>query len=103
MNPHESQSAAERRAERRRSPLADVLVFAALIAIFLPRSAYGYIDPGVGAMLWQGALAALFGGLFYARRGMDYLRTRFRRTQPSSGERSGGVRPDEHGDAVRRG
>lgn len=33
-----------------------------------------YADPGAGALIWQLALAAFVGGLFYFRRVRDWVR-----------------------------
>jgi len=33
-----------------------------------------YADPGAGALIWQLALAAFVGGLFYFRRFRDWVR-----------------------------
>lgn len=33
-----------------------------------------YADPGAGALIWQLALAAFVGGLFYFRRVKDWVR-----------------------------
>ena len=41
------------------------------------RSAEAYTDPGSGALLWQMGLAAVFGALFYVRRAVSWMRTRF--------------------------
>ena len=36
--------------------------------------AHAYGDPGSGALLWQMALAAMFGGMFYIRRILNWFR-----------------------------
>lgn len=36
-----------------------------------------YADPGAGALIWQLALAAFVGGLFYFRRVRDWVRIKF--------------------------
>ena len=47
-----------------------------LLAILMavPKPAYGYVDPGSGAMLWQIAGAALLGSLFYVKRALGWVR-----------------------------
>jgi hypothetical protein len=40
------------------------LLAASVVAV---RRADAYIDPGSGALLWQGLLAAVFGLMFYAK------------------------------------
>ena len=49
-----------------------------------------YTDPGAGALVWQLLLAALFGGLFYARRFRDRL---FARRRPRAGDDPAGEPP----------
>lgn len=44
-----------------------ILYFALLLFAVAPKTAYAYLDPGTGSILIQGALAILFGGLFYIR------------------------------------
>ena len=39
-----------------------ILLFWGLLA---PDSAYAYIDPGIGPLLWQLLLAGIFGGAFF--------------------------------------
>jgi hypothetical protein len=43
--------------------------FVSLSLVFLTAlpDAHAYIDPGSGALLWQGLIAAFVGGLFYIR------------------------------------
>ncbi|HWS53896.1 MAG TPA: hypothetical protein VN228_07210 [Pyrinomonadaceae bacterium] len=36
-----------------------------------------YADPGAGALIWQLALAAFVGGLFYFRKVRDWVRIKF--------------------------
>jgi len=38
-----------------------------------------YIDPGTGAMLWQVIAAVFIGLLFYVRRIVDWMASKFRR------------------------
>jgi hypothetical protein len=45
-----------------------------------PAKAYGYADPGTGALVYQAAYAAFLGGTFYLRRFLDQM---FRRRRSS--------------------
>jgi hypothetical protein len=49
-----------------------------LLAFILatPRMASAYVDPGSGAMIWQIVAAAFIGSMFYARRGVSWIRAR---------------------------
>ena len=40
------------------------------------RAAYGYTDPGTGALIWQTVVAMLAGFLFYFRRISAWFRNR---------------------------
>jgi hypothetical protein len=46
-----------------------LLAFAALLFL-TPSAAFAYVDPGSGALIWQGALSAFFGAIFLARRAL---------------------------------
>jgi hypothetical protein len=52
-----------------RSELGPLVGSAVLLAV-TPSDALAYVDPGSGALLWQAALSAFFGGLFLARRAL---------------------------------
>lgn len=39
----------------------------ALTALLFPAVAHAYIDPGFGALVWQAAVAALIGSVFFLR------------------------------------
>ncbi len=48
--------------------LFKVLLVGILGSLSVTSTAYAYIDPGSGALLWQFMLSAFFGGLFFIRR-----------------------------------
>lgn len=50
-----------------------------MILLIGARSAHAYTDPGSGALLWQIGVAAIFGGLFYVKRALDWVQGRFSR------------------------
>jgi hypothetical protein len=53
------------------------LLFACLcLSIVAEPDACAYSDPGSGALIWQGMLAALFGLLFYVRRFVNWFNSR---------------------------
>jgi hypothetical protein len=60
---------------RIRSCLAAVL-FALLILTAAERPAYGYTDPGSGALIWQALMAAIVGASFYFRRIVSWFKRR---------------------------
>lgn len=41
-----------------------------LILVLSASSAFAYVDPGSGALVWQLAVSALLGGLFIARKAL---------------------------------
>ena len=43
------------------------LIFFAILSV-APPSVYAYIDPGMGAMIWQILLAAFVGAIFFIKR-----------------------------------
>ena len=51
-----------------------VLAVLAVWVVAAP-SAHAYIDPGSGTLLWQFALAAFFGSLFFVRRAGLWVKT----------------------------
>jgi hypothetical protein len=60
-----------------------------LCAILLfSAQAHAYGDPGSGALLWQLLLAAFFGGMFYFRRIISWVRDKLGR-KPEDGEVAG--------------
>ena len=61
-------------------------VFCVLLLFTAQAHAYG--DPGSGALLWQLLLAAFFGGMFYIRRIVSWVRDKLGRKQ-GDGEVSG--------------
>ena len=48
-------------------------VLAAVIVLVTESDAYGYTDPGSGALIWQMLLAASFGAVFYFRKLLSWL------------------------------
>ena len=52
-----------------------MLCLCAVLLLVPARNAYAYIDPGSGTLLWQFALAAFFGSLFFVRRAVLWLKT----------------------------
>ena len=58
-----------------------VLLLPLLLAT--PSKAYGYIDPGAGAFIYQAAYAAVLGGSFYLKKLLDRVLQR----------RKGGLNP----------
>lgn len=58
------------------------------VICFFSAEAHAYGDPGSGALLWQLLLAAFFGGMFYIRRIVSWVRDKLGRKQ-GDGEVSG--------------
>ncbi len=54
-------------------------LFLLLIAIEKPARAYA--DPGSGALIWQGLIAALVGASYYSRRIVHWFKTRAERDE----------------------
>ncbi len=52
-----------------------VVAVAAALLVVTPSTAYAYIDPGSGTLLWQLLLAAFFGALFWLRRAWVHIRS----------------------------
>ena len=52
-----------------------ILFVCAILLVVLAPNAYAYIDPGSGTLLWQFALAAFFGSLFFVRRATLWVKT----------------------------
>ena len=48
-------------------------VLAAIVVLVTEGEAYGYTDPGSGALIWQMLLAASFGAVFYFRKLLSWL------------------------------
>jgi len=61
----------------KRTLIAFAALFFLLISAEIPAKAYA--DPGSGALLWQGLLAALVGATFYSRRAVQWLRRWFQK------------------------
>ena len=55
---------------------AGVLALELMLLVFTERPAKAYVDPGSGALVWQGLLAALVGSAFYCRRIVGWVRAR---------------------------
>ena len=47
-----------------------------LLLVITERPARAYVDPGSGALIWQGLLAAAVGSAFYFRRFLARLKAR---------------------------
>ena len=60
---------------------AGLLLVQFWLLVCAERPAKAYVDPGSGALLWQGMLAALFGSAFYFRRVVRVLKDRLSRTK----------------------
>jgi hypothetical protein len=60
---------------------AGFLILQVLLLISFERPAKAYVDPGSGALIWQGMLAALVGSAFYFRRTVHRIKTRFFKTR----------------------
>ena len=58
-----------------------VLVWLVLILV-IPSEAKAYTDPGSGALIWQIAVAAFVGGIFYLRRLLSWFRTGKKNKKP---------------------
>ena len=50
-----------------------ILLCCGALLLASPGKAYGYADPGTGALVYQAAYAAFLGGTFYLRRFLDRL------------------------------
>jgi len=50
---------------------------------FFSRSAYAYIDPGFGALVWQALLAFIFGAMFFFKSEFQKIRAKFSRSSSS--------------------
>lgn len=50
-----------------------------VMLVSVEKPAYGYTDPGSGALLWQMLMASIVGGAFYFRRLLSW----FRRDKPA--------------------
>lgn len=48
-------------------------VLVAVMVLITESEAYGYTDPGSGALIWQMLLAASFGAVFYFRKLLSWL------------------------------
>lgn len=57
--------------------VAGLLVVQLLLLVSTERPAKAYVNPGSGALVWQGMLAALVGTAFYLRRIAGWVKTRF--------------------------
>jgi hypothetical protein len=56
----------------RLAPLAALFV----LLIATERPAKAYVDPGSGALVWQGMLASLLGAAFYSRRAVAWIKAK---------------------------
>jgi hypothetical protein len=55
-----------------------------LLLVSTERPARAYVDPGSGAMVWQGLLAVLVGSTFYCRRMVRWVKAWFVRAREGS-------------------
>jgi hypothetical protein len=55
---------------------ATFLALELLLVVCAERPAKAYVDPGSGALVWQGLLATLVGSAFYCRRVIRWVRIR---------------------------
>ena len=55
-------------------PRSAFLVTLSALLLATPKPAHAYVDPGSGAMIWQVAVAAVIGSLFYVRRIFTWVR-----------------------------
>ena len=53
--------------------ICKVVLCCGALLLASPGKAYGYADPGTGALVYQAAYAAVLGGTFYLRRFLDRL------------------------------
>jgi hypothetical protein len=51
--------------------LGMILLLCVPLLLSTPTKAYGYVDPGSGAFLYQAFYAAFLGGTFYLRKLLD--------------------------------
>jgi hypothetical protein len=52
------------------------VLLALAMLVMTERPAYGYTDPGSGALIWQALMAALVGASFYFRRIVSWFKRR---------------------------
>lgn len=55
------------------SRCASIGVLAVVMVLITEIDAYGYTDPGSGALIWQLLLAASFGAAFYVRKLLAWI------------------------------
>lgn len=76
------------------------LRFLALTVALFPVVAHAYIDPGFGALVWQAAVAALIGSIFFLRStiaaSLRWVKNKVSGTPPKT-EQEPSERPTEHG------
>lgn len=65
-----------RRSTQSRSYRTARTIALTLALAIVPARAHAYTDPGSGALIWQGLMAACVGGLIYVRRFVQALRRR---------------------------
>ncbi len=64
---------------RRARLVLPVAVSGVVVVLSAPSAAFAYIDPGSGALLFQSAIAGLFGAVFVGRRMLLQIVSRLRR------------------------
>jgi hypothetical protein len=52
------------------------LAILVLLLVSTERPAKAYVDPGSGALVWQGMLASLLGAAFYFRRALGWVKSK---------------------------
>jgi hypothetical protein len=59
------------------------LAILVLLLLATERPAKAYVDPGSGALVWQGMLASLLGAAFYFRRAIGWIKHKVCKTKPT--------------------
>jgi hypothetical protein len=59
------------------------LAILVLLLVSTERPAKAYVDPGSGALVWQGMLASLLGAAFYFRRALGWVKNKLFRSRPT--------------------
>jgi hypothetical protein len=76
----------------KRSRWVVLAVMSLWLLVALPSAAHAYIDPGVGSMIWQVAMAGILTAAYFGRRVLRWLGDIFRMksTRPGSHDRPDG-------------
>jgi hypothetical protein len=59
------------------------LAILVLLLVSTERHAKAYVDPGSGALVWQGMLASLLGAAFYFRRALGWVKNKVFKSRPT--------------------